>query len=84
MGEMSGVFVVWISVDGGCDEWRLDVCPDDDDGIWSDVVAVEVTVEVSLVEDDGLRLMEELGLVELLVLEGDQWFALGSSRQGIA
>lgn len=62
----------------------MDVCPDDDDGIWNGVVVVDVAVEVPQVEDDGLKLMEESGLVELLVLEGDQWDARDSSLPGIA
>jgi hypothetical protein len=83
MVETSGVPVLWISVDEDCDGWKVDVCPDDcgqsdGDGIWSGVVKVDMKVEDQLVEEDGLKLVERTEVVELLVVEGGWWCALGS------
>ena len=86
MVETSGVPVLWISVDEDCDGWKVDVCPDDcgqsgGDGIWSGVVKVDMKVEIQLVDEDGLELVEKSEVVELLLMEGDWWCALGSSLQ---
>ena len=50
VGVTSGVLVFWISFDEDFDEWKLDVCPVDQNGIgsgeiWSDDVKVALKVD---------------------------------------